>query len=66
MEWKKVEDCLPIEGKMVLIRTREQPIVQYAVASWEPLSDCFVDYDDYSYTATHWCYIKQSNDKLPS
>ena len=56
--WIDVKERLPEEGKMVLISTRLQPIVTYAICSWEPEVDCFVNYDDCGYTATHWQEIK--------
>ena len=33
MEWINVDNAMPDESKMVLIRTRLQPIVQFAIAS---------------------------------
>ena len=57
MNWINTEDELPPENKMVLIRTRLQPIVQFAIAHWSEDQDCFVDYNDYAYTASHWAAL---------
>lgn len=57
LNWINAETKLPEQDVMVLIRTRDQPISQYVIASWDEDHDCFVDNDDYAYTASHWCYL---------
>lgn len=57
MKWIDVDDELPDECKMVLIRTNMQTIARYVVASWEPSQDCFIDRNEHAYIATHWMYI---------
>ena len=59
MEWISVKDKLPDENLMVLILTENQPIVRYAITSYDKSLDIFVDYDDYSFSATHWMLLPE-------
>lgn len=59
MNWKNISAETPNPEKMVLVRTINQPIVQYVVASWDESCKVWIDYDDVSFAGNWWAEITE-------
>ena len=57
--WISVGDRLPNDYKAVLIHTKGEPDISIVVAIYDSSCNCFLDYDDNTFTATHWQPLPQ-------